>query len=179
MGLDDIDPRVEVSTLDLSTQQRIEIARAVSREPRILLLDEPTSALSARDVEWLQGLIEGLRQGGVTTVFISHRMQEVRRLCDNLTVLRNGANVGSFAVADISEEEVIALVIGRSLAATFPEKPARTEDEATIPVLSAEGLAAAGPAQGHLTGAPARRRVRHRRARGNGPTRALFSRCSA
>ena len=144
MGLDDIDPRVEVSTLDLSTQQRIEIARAVSREPRILLLDEPTSALSAKDVEWLQGLIEGLRQAGVTTVFISHRMQEVRRLCDNLTVLRNGANVGSFAVADISEEEVIALVIGRSLAATFPEKPARTEDEATIPVLSAEGLAAAG-----------------------------------
>ena len=144
MGLDDIDPRVEISTLDLSTQQRIEIARAVSREPRILLLDEPTSALSAKDVEWLQGLIEGLRQGGVTTVFISHRMQEVRRLCANLTVLRNGANVGSFAVADISEEEVIALVIGRSLAATFPEKPARTEDEATIPVLSAEGLAAAG-----------------------------------
>ena len=144
MGLDDIDPRVEVSTLDLSTQQRIEIARAVSREPRILLLDEPTSALSAKDVEWLQGVIERLRQGGVTTVFISHRMQEVRRLCANLTVLRNGANVGSFAVADISEEEVIALVIGRSLAATFPEKPARTEDEATIPVLSAEGLAAAG-----------------------------------
>ena len=144
LGLDDIDPRVEISTLDLSTQQRIEIARAVSREPRILLLDEPTSALSSKDVEWLQGLIEGLRQRGVTTVFISHRMQEVRRLCDNLTVLRNGANVGSFAVADISEEEVIALVIGRSLAATFPEKPVRAADAATGTVLAAEGLAAAG-----------------------------------
>ena len=144
LGLDDIDPRAEVATLDLSTQQRIEIARAVAREPRILLLDEPTSALSAKDVEWLQGLIEGLREEGVTTVFISHRMQEVRRLCDNLTVLRNGANVGSFAVADISEEEVIALVIGRSLAATFPEKPARPAEAETSPVLSAEGLAAAG-----------------------------------
>ena len=148
LGLDDIDPRAEVSTLDLSTQQRIEIARAVAREPRILLLDEPTSALSAKDVEWLQGLMEGLRQQGVTTVFISHRMQEVRRLCDHLTVLRNGANVGSFAVADISEEEVIALVIGRSLAATFPEKPARSADAPANPVLSAEGLAAAGRLKG-------------------------------
>ena len=143
LGLDDIDPRAEVSTLDLSTQQRIEIARAVSREPRILLLDEPTSALSGKDVEWLQGLIDGLRERGVTTVFISHRMQEVRRFCDTLTVLRNGANVGSFAVADISEEEVIALVIGRSLAATFPEKPPPAAGAPARPVLAAERLAAA------------------------------------
>ena len=138
LGLDDIDPRVEVATLDLSTQQRIEIARAISREPRILLLDEPTSALSGKDVEWLHGQVNALRERGVTTVFISHRMQEVRRFCDNLTVLRNGANVGSFAVADISEEEVIALVIGRSLAATFPEKPPRATGEAAEPVLSAQ-----------------------------------------
>ena len=147
LGLDDIDPRAEVAALDLSTQQRIEIARAVAREPRILLLDEPTSALSGRDVEWLQGLIEGLRARGVTTVFISHRMQEVRRLCDNLTVLRNGANVGSFAVVDITEEEVIALVIGRSLAATFPEKPPRPAAAPTTPVLSSERLAAGGRLQ--------------------------------
>ena len=146
LGLDDIDPRVEVATLDLSTQQRIEIARAISRKPRILLLDEPTSALSGKDVEWLHGQVEALRERGVTTVFISHRMQEVRRFCDNLTVLRNGANVGSFAVGDISEEEVIALVIGRSLAATFPEKPPRGAGEAE-PVLSAEGLAAGGRLQ--------------------------------
>ena len=144
LGLDDIDPRVEVATLDLSTQQRIEIARAVSREPRILLLDEPTSALSSKDVEWLQGVIGRLRRRGVTTVFISHRMQEVRRLCENLTVLRNGANVGSFAVTDISEEEVIALVIGRSLAATFPEKPPRPAGAPASPVLAAKELAAAG-----------------------------------
>ncbi len=144
LGLDDIDPRAEVSVLDLSTQQKIEIARAVSREPRILLLDEPTSALSGKDVDWLRGLIDDLREGGVTTVFISHRMQEVRRLCDHLTVLRNGMNVGSFAVADISEEEVIALVIGRSLAATFPEKPPRSARAPTSPVLSAERLATAG-----------------------------------
>ena len=144
LGLDDIDPRVEVATLDLSTQQRIEIARAISREPRILLLDEPTSALSGKDVEWLHGQVDALRERGVTTVFISHRMQEVRRFCDNLTVLRNGANVGSFAVTDISEEEVIALVIGRSLAATFPEKPPRSADAPAEPVLSAEGFAAGG-----------------------------------
>jgi ribose transport system ATP-binding protein len=137
LALDDADPRAEVGTLDLSVRQKIAIARAVARDPKILLLDEPTSSLSAKDVDWLGGLIDKLRQQGVTIVFISHRMQEVRRLCDHLTVLRNGANVGSFAVDDISEEEVIALVIGRSLAATYPPKPPRAERLSSEPELAA------------------------------------------
>ena len=142
LRLDDVDPRAETAALDLSTRQKIEIARAVFREPKILLLDEPTSALSGKDVEWLRNLIDGLKGHGVTTVFISHRMQEVRRFCDRLTVLRNGRNVGNFAVAEITEEEIIALVIGRSLAATFPEKPPRPAAERTPSVLSAERLSA-------------------------------------
>ena len=142
LRLDEVDPRAETAALDLSTRQKIEIARAVFREPKILLLDEPTSALSGKDVEWLRGLIDDLKERGVTTVFISHRMQEVRRFCDRLTVLRNGRNVGSFSAAEITEEEIIALVIGRSLAATFPEKPPRPAAARRPAVLSAERLAA-------------------------------------
>ncbi len=143
-GLDDVDPRAEVGTLDLSVKQKIEIARAVSRDPKILLLDEPTSALSGKDVDWLGGLMAKLRDQGVTIVFISHRMHEVRRLCDHLTVLRNGRNVGSFAVDDISEKEVISLVIGRSLAATYPPKPPRSERKSGEPALSARDLTIEG-----------------------------------
>ena len=148
LGLDDVDPRAEIGTLDLSVRQKIEIARAVSRDPKILLLDEPTSALSATDVDWLNGLIDKLRKQGVTIVFISHRMQEVRRLCDHLTVLRNGKDVGSFAVGDISEEDVISLVIGRSLAATYPPKPPRDARISDEPELSARDLATDGTLNG-------------------------------
>src|SRR6185437_5111249 len=97
--------------------------RAVFRKPRILLLDEPTSALSGRDIDWLGGLIERLKREGVTILFISHRLPEVRAFCDNLTVLRNGRDVGSFSVKAINDEQVIELIIGRSITATFPEKP--------------------------------------------------------
>ena len=142
LRLDDVDPRAETAALDLPTRQKIEIARAVFREPKILLLDEPTSALSGKDVEWLHDLIDSLKERGVTTVFISHRMQEVRRFCDRLTVLRNGRNVGSFPVAEITEEKIISLVIGRSLAATFPKKPPRPAVARMPAVLSAERLAA-------------------------------------
>jgi len=122
LGLDGIDVEAEVGSLDLPERQKIEIARAVSREPRLLLLDEPTSALSARDVEWLFDLMRRLSAAGTTILFISHRMPEVREICDSLTVLRNGRDVGTFQISDISDDEIIRLVIGRTLALAFPPK---------------------------------------------------------
>lgn len=143
IGVEGVDPSAEVGALALPMRQKIEIARAVMREPRVLLLDEPTSSLSGKDVAWLGALVDRLRRAGTTVVFISHRMQEVRRFCDGLTILRNGRNVGSFAAAAISDDEVIARVIGRSLAATFPAKPARI-DRAAPPLLAASGLSVEG-----------------------------------
>lgn len=139
LGLGTISPRSEIRKLDLSTRQKIEIARALLRKPRILLLDEPTSTLSGGDIQWLGDIIARLKAQSTTVVFISHRMPEVRDFCDDLTILRNGQSVGTFAVSEVSDEEVIERIIGRSIAATFP--PKRTVDARRPVVLAAQELA--------------------------------------
>lgn len=144
VGLGAIDPRAEIGTLALPERQKIEIARAVSRRPRILLLDEPTASLSAQDVVWLEGLIRQQKAAGAAVVFISHRMQEVRAFSDRLTILRNGRNVGSFVTGAVSDDEVIGLVIGRSLAATYPPRPAAAAARDVMPALEAVALSAGG-----------------------------------
>jgi ribose transport system ATP-binding protein len=138
LGLGGISPRQDIRTLDLPVRQKIEIARTVMRKPRILLLDEPTSTLSGGDIDWLGDLIARLKAQGTTIIFISHRIPEVRAFCDGLTILRNGRSVGSFDVSAVTDDEVIELIIGRSLAATFPVK--QPADKTRTPVLEAKGL---------------------------------------
>jgi len=118
-----VDLDAEVASLELSVRQKIEIARAVYRKPRILLLDEPTSTLAGRDVDWLGDIIARLKAAGTTIVFITHRMREVRAFCDRLTILRNGRHIVTAPVGDISDAEVIEKIIGRSIEQTFPPKP--------------------------------------------------------
>jgi ribose transport system ATP-binding protein len=142
LGIASVDPRTEVRSLDLPSRQKIEIARAISRMPRILLLDEPTASLSKRDVQWLGDLVERLKRSGTTVLLISHRMQEVREFCSELTIFRNGRTVGAYAMADLSDGEIIELMIGRSLGGAFPAKPVqRTASAAQPPVLSCRNLA--------------------------------------
>lgn len=123
LGLE-IDLWQEVGTLDLAVQQKIEIARAVLRKPKVLLLDEPTSTLAGRDVDWLGEVIADLKARGVTIVFISHRMREVRAFCDSLTVLRNGQHIMSAKAGEVTDDEVIEKIVGRSLSKAFPPRPA-------------------------------------------------------
>lgn len=145
IGLAEIDIRAETHTFDLSQRQKIEIARAVFRKPRILLLDEPTSALSGDDIDWLGDIIGQLKRDGVTTIFISHRMAEVRRFCDRLTILRNGRDTGTSDVASVSDDDVIKLIIGRSLDATFPQRPEPSNRPSdAVPVLSGRNLCTDG-----------------------------------
>ncbi|CAB3765659.1 sugar ABC transporter ATP-binding protein [Paraburkholderia solisilvae] len=122
LELTDVRPGAYVRDLALPVRQKIEIAKAMVREPQVLLLDEPTSALSGRDVAWLARRIDEMKARGVTFVFISHRMQEVREFCDSLTIYRNGRDVGAFDTHAISDDEVIRLVIGRSMDAKYPPK---------------------------------------------------------
>ena len=119
----DVDLDAETGGLDLAVQQKIEIARAVFRKPRLILLDEPTSTLAGRDVDWLGDLIARLKSEGVTVVFISHRMREVRAFCDRLTILRNGRHITTGAVGEFTEEQVVEMIVGRSITQTFPLRP--------------------------------------------------------
>jgi len=141
LGIAGIDLHDEVGTLDLAVQQKIEIARAVYRKPKILLLDEPTSTLTGRDVDWLGEVIARLKSEGVTIVFISHRIPEVRAFCDRLTVLRNGQHIATGDVSEFSDAEVIEMIIGRSMAQTFPPRPEGPQDPGPE-VLAVENLSA-------------------------------------
>ncbi|MBO0904811.1 sugar ABC transporter ATP-binding protein [Jiella sonneratiae] len=136
-----IDPEALAASLDLAERQKIEIARALFREPRILLLDEPTSALAGGDVAWLGRIVADARRRGVTVLFISHRMQEVREFCDRLTILRNGRHIVTCEVAEITDEAVVEKIIGRSISQTFPPRPAAARAGAE-PILELRKLSA-------------------------------------
>ncbi len=139
-GISGIEPLELVANLTLGQQQIVEIIKALSRRPRMLFMDEPTSALAEREVEWLFGLIRRLRQDGVCVVFTSHRWNEVKGIADRITVFRNGEGVGVFAAAALSEQEAVERMTGRQLDMLYPAvAPLR---EAT-PTLRLRGLAGA------------------------------------
>ncbi len=140
IGLGAIDPDDELRDLDLNERQKIEIARALFRRPRILLLDEPTSTLSGRDIDWLGELIAAQKRDGVTIVFISHRMREVRAFCDRVTVLRSGRHIATAPLSEVSDEDLIGMIVGKDMAHSFPPKlPIPTVSGE--PVLSVASLA--------------------------------------
>jgi ribose transport system ATP-binding protein len=137
-GFAGINPRAIVRDLALADRQLVEIAKALGREPRVLILDEATSALNRRQVELVFSVVRRLRDEGVAVVFISHRMDEVRDLCDRATIFRDGVNVGTVDVARARDDEIVHLMIGRSLRETFPPRPARPEVEE--PLLEVQSL---------------------------------------
>ncbi|MGE3306441.1 MAG: sugar ABC transporter ATP-binding protein [Rhizobiaceae bacterium] len=143
MGLANINPRSEIRDLDLAIRQKLEIARAVFRRPRVLLLDEPTSTLSGPDIAWLGDIIAKTKAEGVSTIFISHRMPEVHAFCEYLTVLRNGKDIGTARVGELSDDEVVRMIVGRSLSATFPARDT-TPDQAAPPALEARSVSVGG-----------------------------------
>ena len=139
IGLSAIDLDADLRDLDLNERQKIEIARALFRRPKILLLDEPTSTLSGRDIDWLGGLIAGLKRDRITVVFISHRMREVRAFCDRVTVLRNGRHIATETLTNVADEDLIGMIAGKDLGQSFPPK-LPIPFVAGQPVLEAVGL---------------------------------------
>lgn len=119
-----IRPDDRVGDLPLGQQQMLEIVRAVQRDPRILLLDEATSALGQREVEWLIALVQRMRDAGKIVLFISHRWDEVTEFSDRVAVMRNGELVTVSDTRDMTQDLAVRLMTGRSIAATFPPKPA-------------------------------------------------------
>jgi L-arabinose transport system ATP-binding protein len=112
----DVDPNAKVSSLSIGARQMVEIAKAVMVEARVIALDEPTSSLSSRESEILFELIDRLRANGTVILYVSHRLDEIFRLCDSLTVLRDGKLAAHHPnVSDISREQVIAEMVGREI----------------------------------------------------------------
>lgn len=142
---EDVDPNALVRELSLSRRQMIEIAKALGRDPKVLILDEATSALTARDVQTVYDLLADLKSRGVASLFISHRMHEVDALCDTLSVFRNGRHIETFAKGAKNGREIVKLMIGRDVEAQFPPRPvvreaARRETQAQPPLLQVSGL---------------------------------------
>src|SRR5712691_13317988 len=116
-----IDPRTPIRNLGIGQQQLVEIAKALSHEAQILVLDEPTAALTDAEVETLFGILTKLRARGVAMIYISHKLDEVFRIGDRITVLRDGRSVGTDAARDLDEGRVITKMVGREVDQIFPK----------------------------------------------------------
>lgn len=136
-----IDPKAKVSSLSKAQQQLVQIARAAATEARIIIFDEPTATLTYREEEVLMRYIEGLARAGRSAFYISHRLDEVRRLSHRITVLRDGVHVGELRPSEATREEMVRLMAGRP-----PKIGAQTLRAAatTAPILEVEGLSRTG-----------------------------------
>ena len=125
-----VDPATIVRELTVGKQQMVEIAKALSINARVLIMDEPTSSLSQRETENLFQVINDLRVSGVSIIYISHRLSEVKELADRVTVLRDGKNAGDLAREEITHDAMVKLMVGRDLSAFYQHTP--REPEGTV-----------------------------------------------
>ncbi len=141
-----LDPACQVSTLNAGERQLVMIARALSTDPSVLILDEPTSALTATETENLFTLLRRLKQNGASILFISHKLDEISALGDRVTVLRDGAVVAAFAQGDFRPDDLIAAMAGRHIETLFPPREPLTDSEE---VLRVENLSVPHPHRRH------------------------------
>jgi len=135
-----LDPNRRARGLSIADQQIVEIAKALSTSANIIVMDEPTAALSSAEVDRLFGVARRLRDGGAAVVFVSHRLDEVFALCDRVTIMRDGATVHTCGIGEIDTAQVVRWMVGRELTEMFPKVPAEIGDV----VLSVRGLTCAG-----------------------------------
>jgi len=133
----EVDPFALVGSLPIGMQQRVEIAKAVSRSARVIVMDEPTSALTAVEVDALFELIATLKARGCGIVYITHKMEEMERIADRVTVLRDGQVVGARPAAEMTRAELIRLMVGREVSEQFPvREPVPGEERLRLPEFS-------------------------------------------
>ncbi|MCR5776471.1 MAG: sugar ABC transporter ATP-binding protein [Lachnospiraceae bacterium] len=121
LGLD-FDPRAKLSTLSIGQMQSVEIAKAVSQNAKVVIFDEPTSSLSDKEVENLFRIMNDLRDRGVSMVYISHKMDEIKRIADDVQIMRDGTYIGTWPAADMTIEQIIAKMVGRELTNVYPHR---------------------------------------------------------
>ena len=117
-----VDPRKKVADLPIAERQMIEIAKAVSYKSKVIVMDEPTSSLTEKEVDHLFKIIKKLKESGVGIIYISHKMEEIKMISDEITILRDGKWISTNAVSKISTEQLISMMVGRDLTERFPKK---------------------------------------------------------
>lgn len=122
----DFPARAQLGTLSIGQMQSVEIAKAVSQQAKVVIFDEPTSSLSDNEVEALFRIMNDLRDKGVTMVYISHKMDEIKRIADDITVMRDGTYVGTWRADELSTDQIIEKMVGRELTNIYPEKAEET-----------------------------------------------------
>ena len=132
----DFDPKALLGTLSIGQMQSVEIAKAVSQEAKVIIFDEPTSSLSDNEVEALFRIMNDLRDKGVTMVYISHKMDEIKRIADDITVMRDGTYIGTWPAAEMTTDQIIAKMVGRELTNVYP---VRTNEPGEV-VMEVQGL---------------------------------------
>ena len=130
------DVNKEVGKLSTAEKQLVEIAKALSLDAHIIVMDEPTSSLTEKEVDMFFPIIERLKAKGITVIYISHKLDEIYRLCDDVTIMRDGQVTGNAAVKDISRDKIIELMVGRSLDMEYPPRTAAPAE----PILEVKNL---------------------------------------
>ena len=124
----DFDPKAKLSTLSIGQMQTVEIAKAVSQNAKIVIFDEPTSSLSDAEVENLFRIMNELRDRGVSMIYISHKMDEIKRISDDIQIMRDGTYVGTWPAADLTMDQIIAKMVGRELTNVYPKRENKPGD---------------------------------------------------
>lgn len=138
IGFGYINPKAIVRDLSIAEQQVVEICKAIARDSKVIVFDEPTAVLTTSETRKLLALIEKLSSSGVSVLFVSHRLNELFEICDSITVLKDGHLVRTVTTEEVSESELVYLMVGRELTQMFPERQRTLGDE----VIRGEGLAA-------------------------------------
>ena len=144
VGLDWLDPGTAVATLSLATQQLVEIAKVLGASPRVLIFDEPTTALSESETKALLARIHQLRDEGHAVMYVTHHLEEVFEIGDRVTVLRDGGLVTSQPMSDFDQDSLIASMVGRKIESLYPASN-RTVGEPRLTVRGLRPAGAAGP----------------------------------
>lgn len=129
-----LDPRTKVADLTVAKQQMVEIAKALSYNSEVLIMDEPTAALTEAEIDELFRMINQLRERGVGIVYISHRLEEIKRICDRITIMRDGRYINTVGAQDVTIDQIISMMVGRTIYESAPEVPATPNQETVLEV---------------------------------------------
>ena len=130
LDIDNIRPDEAVKNLTVAKKQMLEIAKAISYHSKLIIMDEPTSSITEKECEHLFRIVEKLRDKGVTFIFISHKMDEIFRITDEVTVMRDGKLIGTRSIQEVTQDELITMMVGRQITEIFPKMESKRGDVA-------------------------------------------------